>query len=237
MFFRMSAKSKKYKFKYETHLHTSEGSACARSTGAEMTATYIEAGYSGIIVTDHFFNGNCAVPASLPWRERVNLFCKGYENALSAVGKHEFTVFFGWEYNYCGTEFLTYGLDERFLLNHEDMLDWDVKTYLTKARHAGGFISHAHPFRQRSYIAEIRLFPEHVDAVEIYNAGNPPEYNLPAVQYADEHGLFATAGTDKHMAPALNASGMAFDHKLESIEDFISAVRSRDFKIINQADS
>ena len=39
---------------YETHLHTSEASACSIITGAEQARTYKEAGYSGIIVTDHF---------------------------------------------------------------------------------------------------------------------------------------------------------------------------------------
>ena len=56
-------------YKYETHLHTKEASACASSTGAEMARAYQAAGYAGIIVTDHFFNGNTAVPANLPWEK------------------------------------------------------------------------------------------------------------------------------------------------------------------------
>ena len=49
-------------YKYETHLHTSEVSKCAHNTGAEMARAYKKAGYTGIFVTDHFFNGNCAIP-------------------------------------------------------------------------------------------------------------------------------------------------------------------------------
>ena len=45
---------------YETHMHTSEGSACGQSAGAEMARAYAENGYTGIIVTDHFFYGNTA---------------------------------------------------------------------------------------------------------------------------------------------------------------------------------
>ena len=67
---------------YETHMHTSQSSACAVSTGAQMARAYKEAGYTGIFVTDHFFNGNCAVPKFLPWKERVRnrtagVFCLG----------------------------------------------------------------------------------------------------------------------------------------------------------------
>ena len=41
-----------------------------------MARAHLEAGYTGIFVTDHFFNGNTAVPADLPWRERVERFCR-----------------------------------------------------------------------------------------------------------------------------------------------------------------
>ena len=50
-------------FLYETHLHTSEASACANVSGREQARIYRKAGYAGIIVTDHFFNGNTAVSA------------------------------------------------------------------------------------------------------------------------------------------------------------------------------
>ena len=45
-------------YKYETHLHTSETSACAVSSAGDMVRAYADAGYTGIVVTDHFFNGN-----------------------------------------------------------------------------------------------------------------------------------------------------------------------------------
>ncbi len=67
---------------YETHLHTTAASACARSAGSEYISFYKNLGYDGIItVTDHFFNGNCCVPENLPWEERVDIFCSGYEDA------------------------------------------------------------------------------------------------------------------------------------------------------------
>ena len=34
----------------------------------------MDKGYNGIIVTDHFFNGNTCVPEYLPWKERVDMF-------------------------------------------------------------------------------------------------------------------------------------------------------------------
>ena len=88
-------------FKYETHLHTSEASACGSSQGAEYISVYKKLGYDGIFVTDHFFGGNTAVSFELDWHTRVELYCKGYENALAeakrlnAMDGGDFKVFFG----------------------------------------------------------------------------------------------------------------------------------------------
>ena len=79
---------------YETHLHTTAASACARSSGAEYISFYKSLGYAGIIVTDHFFNGNCSIPDNLPWEERVNLFCRGYEEAKAEGDRQGLQVFF-----------------------------------------------------------------------------------------------------------------------------------------------
>ena len=70
-------------YKYETHLHTSQASACASASGDEYIEAYIKAGYSGIIVSDHFFQGNTCVPnhEQETWENRVNQYCSGYEKS------------------------------------------------------------------------------------------------------------------------------------------------------------
>ncbi len=93
-------------YKYETHMHTMEASACAHSGGADMADKYKAEGYTGIIVTDHFFNGNSSVPRNLPWEERVDLYCKGYENAKKRGDEIGLDVFFGFEYGDGGSDFL-----------------------------------------------------------------------------------------------------------------------------------
>ena len=43
---------KDYPYLYETHMHTSQASACARQPGAAMAKAAKDAGYAGVIVTD-----------------------------------------------------------------------------------------------------------------------------------------------------------------------------------------
>lgn len=217
---------------YETHLHTSETSACSMKSGAEQVRIYKEAGYAGIIVTDHFFNGNSAIPSDLPWENRVDLFCKGYENAKEEGDNIGLSVFFGWESNYRGTEFLIYGMDHEWMRNHPEILSWSMEEQYHNIHEAGGYVVHAHPFRIRPYIKEIRLFPDFVDAVEVYNVGNRNiGFDKKANEYAMKHNLPAFAGTDAH-GDEEERSGMVFERPIDSIQDFIINVKSGDYRLI-----
>jgi hypothetical protein len=213
-------------YSFETHMHTSEASACALSSARSMARFYKSLGYRGIIITDHFFNGNTAIPSHLPWEQQVSLFCRGYENAKSEGESIGLQVFFGWEYCYHATEFLTYGLNKEWLLAHPEVLSWGVEEYLARARADGGFIIHAHPFREAPYIWKTRLFPDHTDAVEAINMRNPDvSFDQRAYNYAKENGLAMTSGSDAHDTETLPGGGIRFENDITSIENLIETVR------------
>ncbi|MCH5272752.1 MAG: PHP domain-containing protein [Lachnospiraceae bacterium] len=213
---------------YETHLHTREGSACGKLLGAEQADLYKGFGYTGIVVTDHFFNGNCAVPRDLPWKERVERFCAGYRGAKARGDEIGLQVFFGLETNFSGQEFLLYGISEEWLKEQEDMLSWSPAEQFEKVKSAGGFVVQAHPYREAPYIAQVRLYPDCCEAFEISNALNASRgegFNERAAAYAREHGIPVTGGSDAHAKVQLRG-GVVFEKKWESIEDYANAVRS-----------
>lgn len=213
---------------YETHLHTKEGSACGKLSGAEQAELYKGFGYAGIVVTDHFFNGNCAVPRELPWRERVERFCAGYRSAKKRGDEIGLQVFFGLETCFFGQEFLLYGLSEEWLKEQEDMLSWSPAEQFQRVKAAGGFVVQAHPYREASYIREVKLYPDCCEAFEVSNALNAARgenFNEKAAAYAKEHGIPGTGGSDAHGRVQLRG-GVLFEKKWESIEDYANAVRS-----------
>lgn len=225
-----------YPYAYETHLHTSEGSACGRSSGAEMARACKEAGYAGIFVTDHFYYGNTAVDRSLDWEDWVEGYCKGYEHAKAEGEKIGLQVFFGWEQSYRGTDFLIYGLDKAWLKAHPEIRDCTVEEQYRLVKRDGGMVIHAHPYREADYIPEIRLFPEFVDGVEVVNASHArrgvgedglSEFDRKALAYAREWDFPQTGGSDIHSV-ALFGGGMAFSRRLDSVKDFMDAVLSRE---------
>lgn len=216
-----------YKYKYETHLHTSEASACATCSGVEQAWLYKEMGYSGIIVTDHFFNGNTCVPKNLPWKERVERFALGYEHALEEGKKIGLSVFFGWEESFYGTDFLVYGLDKEWLMNHPDFHQCSIPEHYNLIHGDGGYFVHAHPFREASYISEYRLYPDYEDAIEIINASHKDRsFNKKAAQYAKKYNKPVTSGSDAHHL-VTSRGGMIFQHELKNIQDFINSVNEK----------
>lgn len=235
---------KDYPYLYETHLHTSQASACARYSGAQMAKACKEAGYTGIIVTDHNWGGNTAVNRMLPWETWVTEFARGYEDAAETGKRIGLDVFFGYEAGYRGTEFLVYGLDRKFMLEHPELKTATVQEQFGLVHGGGGMVIHAHPFREAGYIPEIRLYPEYVDGVEGINAAhsnpasaghNNPAFDARAIAYAGEHGLPVTAGSDIHTTSLLGG-GMAFRRKLGSVQDFIAAVKEGEDYVLTDGD-
>lgn len=227
-------------YKYETHLHTKEGSACGSASGRDMAYAAKENGYTGIIVTDHNWGGNTRVDKNLPWEDFVEQFCKGYEEAHKAGQEIDLDVFYGWEAGYQGTEFLIYGLDKQWMLDHPEIRDASVEEQYKMVDSSGGIVIHAHPYREEWYIPEIRLYPEYVHGVEVINAThshprsgshNDPNYNTLALEYAHKYHFPMTAGSDIHSTDMFGG-GMYFPRRLKDIHDFVLAVLAQECVIL-----
>ena len=216
-------------YRYETHLHTSPVSACARATVRENLAFYAALGYEGVFITNHFLDGNVAVDPSLPYRERLDFYFSDYHEALRLSGEYGLKVFLGVEITYGGTDFLIYGLDEAWYYAHPQIMDMPKSQELPYLMAEGALVVHAHPYREAGYIDHIRLYPRCVQAVEVYNAWRKPLENHMAALYAEGYDLPPTAGTDNHSAertPALG--GMASDTPLIDERDYARRVPLRE---------
>ncbi len=235
-------------YKYETHLHTCEASACGISHGAEYISVYKKLGYDGIFVTDHFFGGNTCVSFELDWKTRIEQYCSGYEAALKEAEKQNkadggsFKVFFGIEQTFDGDDYLIYGLDKNWLLNHPEVEHMNHEQLFNAVNEENGLMIQAHPFRLRGYIKAIHLHPRDVHGIEVYNAGNTPDQNELAKAYAQAYNFPVTSGSDIHnIAFALEEKtddkmklgGMEFDSPLQNINDYIERIKNKAGMIIS----
>lgn len=217
---------------YEVHSHTSQASKCGRLSGGDVARLCKKNGLTGVIITDHFFNGNCAISPELPWKERVDAFFAGYREAKEVGDEIGLDVFCGWEYNYLTTEFLTYGLTAEWLYENDDVLTITPEEYCDRVHRDGGFIVHAHPFRERPYIKYIRLFPNYVDAVEIHNMAHYPypQFDKRAEFYADSYGKRKLVGSDLHFEWPTGYCCVEFGERLTDVSDFINHVKDGKYR-------
>jgi len=219
-------------FKYETHVHSYPGSGCGAMPPEEVVELYAQNGFSGLFLTDHF-TGNCGIPRELPWEERVRQFCDCIRRAQRKGDEIGLHVFFGYEYSYQGADFLILNTNEKFLHDHPDLPEWDVLDFLARVREDGAFVVHAHPCRQGAWIVDpCRRFPDHVDAVEVFNPSHDLSYNPPAEVYAEECGLLRFSGSDNHPPRRFNNAGLAFRENPATAGEFVRLVKASDYVLI-----
>ena len=211
-------------FLYETHMHTCLASACGVSTGKEHARFYKDAGYTGIIMTDHFFGGNTAVNREQPWERRIDLFWRGYEDAKEEGDRIGLDVFFGLEQNFHGDEYLVYGLTKEYMKAHPEMEHWTRQQQLEEVHRAGGCVIQAHPFRIRGYMDRIRVGTLFCDGIEAANLGNEPIDDARAYRMGKAQGLVMTAGSDNHHSPVPGPYGVELEKRLTSIDDYVKII-------------
>ncbi len=221
-------------FLYDTHVHSSECSACAGSTAREMVRAYKEAGYSGFALTNHFYHGNTAIDRNNEWRDFVRHYYDAYLAAVDEAQKLDFDVFFGIEEHVGnGKEFLVYNIDYEVLCNLPELRDADRQTFIDIIHSAGGFIVHAHPYRNRSYMGGF-VEPEFsgCDGIEVFNYSNHSEENKLALDAAKKLGLVMTAGMDNHHAGLTPDSGVILAERATTSQQFVDALKRPDTRLL-----
>lgn len=210
---------------YETHMHTCQGSACGVSTGAEHARFYKARGYQGIFITDHFFGGNTAVPRKGSWKDRVDHYCSGFEDAWNEGQRIGLDVFFGIEQNFQGDEYLIYGVDKQYLLDHPEIEHWTRRETYENIRAAGGCMLQAHPFRMRGYLNAIRVCDLYADGIEVANAGNTQPQDAYAARYCKERGIYTIAGSDNHKSSENSVLyGVGLDKPVASAAEWVQHI-------------
>ncbi len=221
---------------YETHLHTSPVSRCARVGVRETVEFYKSLGYSGIFITNHFLDGNINIPSEATYEDKINFYFSDYEKGKKIGDEIGLDVFFGAEISYGGTDFLIFGLDKEWYISHPEIVGMKKTDELTLMANAGALIIQAHPFREASYIDHIRLFPRHVHGVEVYNACRTDFENAMAKSYAKSYSLLTFAGSDNHIGgDQKKLGGIKLSSKITDERDFVRRIKNGEFKIFHRS--
>lgn len=221
-------------YKYEMHIHTSPCSG-----GGSDIRDHIDElrrkGYSGMVVTNHFYHGDSRIDRSLPWEAFVDAYRQDYLYGLAYAQTIDFDLLFGIEESVGdGREILIYGIEADLLSSHPELKDADIKTFVDVVHSAGGLVYQAHPYRDRFYIS--KPYPldclDILDGIEVYNACNESAWNESAEKLAIELGLACVAGSDGHSIETAGHSGILTKERIRTNSDLVRILKSGDYDII-----
>jgi histidinol phosphatase-like PHP family hydrolase len=221
-------------YKYDLHMHSYP---C--SVGGSPIRDHIDAliakGYSGMVITNHFYNGNNDIDKTQPWADFVDAYWQDYLYGLEYARQFDFDLLFGLEEHVGdGLEILLYGITAEQIAAHPELATCDTETYVEIIHSLGGLVYQAHPFRLRRYIPTPGPLAclDKMDGIEVYNAGNTPEQNESAAQLAKELNLAIVAGSDGHGTHNAGRSGILTKERIRNNDDLIRILKSRDYTVI-----
>ena len=221
-------------YKYELHAHTSECDRVADLSGAELVKAYADKGYSGMVITDHyfslFFDWFRDELAGKSHQQILSLWLRGYDSARNEGEKLGFTVLPGAEVRIDGTvnDYLIYGLEEK---------DFFTLPLLNRMKHMDAVMDilpeyacvvQAHPFRNNMTVCD----PSRLFGIETYNAGTEPFRNEMAKRFAEHYKKRMTSGSDCHGQDAVGKGGILTDLPIGSSADLVHILQSGNYSLI-----
>ena len=220
-------------FKTDLHIHTAEVSPCARFRAAEVVDRYVEAGYSTLVITDHF-RDYVVENAGATWKQQIDHYLVGYRKAV-AHAKDRIHILLGIELQFVGAhnDYLIYGITEDFLYENPQIHRMPLKA-LRSILPPTAMVIHAHAFRSGSTIEN----PEFLDGMEVYNGGTADKMNEFAQLWATRFDLIQTSGSDYHGGPVSRITGgIITDTPIVDSNQLTQIFRSKAYVLIQKKQS
>lgn len=208
---------------YDLHVHTAEVSVCGHLTAHEVVRLSAAAGYAGLVITDHYYDGFFQKQAGKPWKDQVHAYLAGYSAALQAARGLDFSVLLGAEMRFGDdpSDYLVYGIDEEFLLSYPHAYRRDVGWLAAETSGSGIRIFQAHPFRRRKTIVTL----ESLHGLEVIN-GNPrhDSRNEEAWAVAAANDMAMISGSDVHQYEDIGRGGICAAGPVRSNRELVEVL-------------
>ena len=219
-------------FKTELHCHTAEMSRCATQSAEQTAQKYIAAGYTTLVVTNHFKASNIR---SDDWREAVDMYFDAVDLVREAACGRLFVLDGAEvELNTGSNEYLLYGASREKFYDMPDMLDFSYTRLFDETKKRGMLMVQAHPFRFHMEVVD----PGHLRGIEVFNGeAGEDSHNRIAMEwlksFQDRKDLFPTSGSDCHWVDQQPNAGILTQKAITSNEELLGTLLRRDYALIS----
>ena len=220
--------------KIETHVHTAECDTYAFVKAKDIVRMYRDAGYDGMVVTDHyfsmFFDWFGEELCGLDHKGIIDRWLRGYANAREEGEKLGFTVLSGAEVRFdgCINDYLVYGLEPEFFYSAPLLNRLRNVKELIEVLPGGACVVQAHPFRNKMTVED----PSPLFGIEVHNGGTEPFRNDLARIYAEHYGKAMLSGSDFHKAEHLARGGIITETDVKSSRDLAEVLKAGTYSLI-----
>ncbi len=222
----------------ELHLHTKKNSSCGEVSPRRIASIYKRAGYSTIVVTNHFSPHFLEYLKGNTPSKKLRSYTRQFFALKRWARLYGMSVLFGMELSQLGYEHAAKGTPYYELLIYgitpddmtQEILDlctMPLEELKALANKRGWLVVQAHPYRPDCVLIE----PSLLDGIEVFNghAGHPSRNDL-AEARAEKYDLIATAGSDYHFLGGEGA-GIYADYAPKTERQLVELLKSGNYTI------
>ena len=217
--------------KLETHCHSAGGSPCGTTSIDDIVKFYKDAGYGGIVLTNHYDTYLKDYYGVENDTQVVDRFFALYDELSVKCAKVGIKTFFGAEVRISCTftEYMLYGFDRQFLYDNKNLCALTQRELFTLADKNGLFMFQTHPFRNGIEAGD----PKYMHGAESFN-GHYHHYNNndKAEEFCEKNNLIKMSGTDFHHDDQPITAGMMIPDDIETNEQLTKYIKKNNFERI-----
>ncbi len=216
--------------KLETHCHTLHGSGCGKADAQTIVRRYLELGYAGIVITNHYHEAYFSEYPGQTKKEKLDFYFSLFDNIKKLGEKQGLKMFLGTEVHVNRqNDYLLYGFERSFLYDNKPLFELTQKEIFDLAEKNGLFFAQAHPFRNG-----VRAVgdPKYMHGIELFNGHfHHRNNNKKAMSFCEENGLIGLSGTDFHTPDQPITAGIFVPNNIENEKQLVDCLFNRNFEL------
>ena len=217
-------------FKTELHCHSNDISLCASIGAEEIVEKFVEAGYSTVVLANHFNSYTMKKRGYASYSDFVKSYAEAYDK-LKECAAGRLNILFGAEIRFDENtnDYLLFGATVDFLLENEGLFELNPKSFCKIARESGVLFVQAHPFRNKMTVVE----PSYLDGIEVFNGHIEHDSRNPITEaWAERFGLIKTSGSDIHHASHFADAGILTECEIKTTDELVAVLKRGNYELV-----
>lgn len=169
------------------------------------------------------------LPDITDYKEAAKIFLEDIRRArVYAAGR--ITVLTGMELRVRKNmnDYLIYGIDDEFILNMGNIMDWTIKELYPFFHENGALIFQAHPFRDTMTVTS----PKFLDGIEAGNfCTTHDSRNDIAAAWAKKFGMLTVYGSDYHSKSYMRGAGILTEQPIKDNSQLVEVLKTKNFTV------